>query len=41
SDAMLGDDEIGETSESNVISGQLDLKRSSNVIDNESEDASK
>ncbi|CAG8602124.1 11129_t:CDS:2, partial [Cetraspora pellucida] len=41
SDAMLRDDEIGETSGSNVISGQRNLKRSSNVIDNESEDASK
>ncbi|CAG8838073.1 35029_t:CDS:2, partial [Racocetra persica] len=39
--AMLGDDGSKEASGSNVGSGQRNLKRSSNVIDNESEDASK
>ncbi|CAG8780997.1 12444_t:CDS:1, partial [Cetraspora pellucida] len=36
-----GDDETEEASGSKVISGQRYLKRSSNVIDDESEDESK
>ncbi|CAG8845692.1 23547_t:CDS:1, partial [Racocetra persica] len=38
---MLGDDGSKEVSGSNMGSEQRNLKRSSNVIDNESENASK